>query len=93
MNLKNIIFNKDIVKEKIKQLRLTKWCYSECDICEYRKYFLFEGIDIFHDEGCTCIDQETMRQKYIPSSCQAIVDVFEGLNIDEKEKAIKYWQI
>ena len=88
-----MIFSEELAKLRAKELILTRWTYSECEACDYPKHFRFDRSGVWHDEGCTCVDQERIRNRYNPSSYKEVVLIFEGLNEEEKEKAIKFWKL
>jgi hypothetical protein len=88
-----MIINEFVIRAKVKELFITRWTYSECESCEYPKHFRFDKAGVYHDEGCTCVDQERIRQRYTPSSYQEVVLIIEGLSEEDKANAIKFWRL
>jgi hypothetical protein len=39
------------------------------------------------------VDNERIRNRYNPSSYKEVILIFEGLNEEDKEKAIKFWRL
>lgn len=84
----------DELKKIAYQRRISSWTADTCATCDYPIKYKFNGShpEVQHDPGCNCSDQETQRQRYMPSSWEALAIYINGITDIEHEKKVKqFW--
>lgn len=85
---------KEHLIQAAKDKHITKWTIDECSVCDYPIHFLIRSEnEVLFDGGCNCSDVETLRDKYVKSSWQDIIDTILNLKENELVKAIKFWNL